>query len=198
VKKTTKAAEKFWPAKEVKELAEVLIEEHHQHLIGRTILYVFRSKASKKANRIRYAEAKRVSGLNAFLAYHRLQEEELEALRESGELPEKFLLVVVGHDMWSFLEPSQRVALIDHGLCHFGADGKPRGHDVEEFRQVIERHGLWMPVLKDFGETAAEALQQQTFDFEKFDKAKATPTPKSPQPRGKKKPAGRRRAEAHA
>lgn len=30
-----------------------------------------------------------------------------------------------------------------------------RGHDVEEFREVVERHGAWKPDLAEF----AEALQ---------------------------------------
>ena len=39
-----------------------------------------------------------------------------------------------------------RTALIDHELCHcigFEDKWKIRGHDVEEFNEIIERYGLW-------------------------------------------------------
>lgn len=43
--------------------------------------------------------------------------------------------------------------------------GEPRwfiqGHDLEEFRAVIERHGLWQPDVVDFGRVVQEVLPLQ-------------------------------------
>jgi hypothetical protein len=38
------------------------------------------------------------------------------------------------------------------------------GHDVEEFRAVIERHGLWKADLRKFAETAIQHRQPTLFD----------------------------------
>jgi hypothetical protein len=72
--------------------------------------------------------------------------------------------------MWTTLSKEQRVALVDHELCHFEVeypddDEKQRtihitGHDVEEFTAVIERHGAWRPPLEDLARAAGETPGQ--------------------------------------
>jgi hypothetical protein len=39
-----------------------------------------------------------------------------------------------------------------------------QGHDIEEFRGVIERHGLWRPDLCQFAEEAVKHRQPTLFD----------------------------------
>lgn len=81
----------------------------------------------------------------------------------------------------------QRAALVDHELCHFtreeweepdpkvqskwvtvyGAATDPdswgiREHDVEEFSEIIERHGLWDIGIETFAEAVREADHQMT------------------------------------
>lgn len=55
---------------------------------------------------------------------------------------------------WSKLTPPQRIALVDHELAHCGRDLEKGwvmiAHDVEEFRSIVERWGLWTPDLRDF------------------------------------------------
>ena len=76
----------------------------------------------------------------------------------------------------SDFSPQQLRALIDHELCHGTVavnakgetkeqeDGRPvyrvRKHDVEEFREIVERYGLWKADLEAFGVTAGKAAQQ--------------------------------------
>ncbi|SDU42295.1 putative metallopeptidase [Jiangella alkaliphila] len=68
---------------------------------------------------------------------------------------------------WELLNEKQRVALVDHELCHFEVieddevDGgrrlATRGHDLEEFTAVVERHGLWRPEVEAFAGAAIGA-----------------------------------------
>lgn len=58
-------------------------------------------------------------------------------------------VIWVALDWWNRFKPEQKVALVDHELCHcyIDADDKPKilPHDVEEFNCILERHGLWWP-----------------------------------------------------
>jgi hypothetical protein len=155
----------FWKASDVRDIAESLIPDFHPHLAEKTILYVFRSEASEKKGRVVLGTARKVSGLNAYLAFRDMLESQdlsqrlLPALtgeaRQSAPAAPSFYVIEIAHDTWLRLEGPQRIALVDHELAHIGDDGMV-GHDVEEFREVIERHGLWKPDLKEF----AKAMRQ--------------------------------------
>lgn len=146
----------FWSAREVKDIARELITDFHPYLADETIVYIFRSEHSEKDGDAVYGTAKKVSGLNAYLAFRSIHGGE-----EDGPIaPESFYIIDIAHDVWLALTGPQRIALVDHELSHIGADGM-RGHDVEEFRGVIERHGLWRPNLVDF---IAAAQQEPLFD----------------------------------
>lgn len=131
-------------AHDAKPIGEALIKDYHRHLLttDTPLLYIFRSQHTLSNGRVVFAKAKRVTGMNAFLAYRQLFEEE-------GDYPPVINVIEIAKDVWFHLQPKQRVALIDHELCHFGDDGTMRGHDVEEFRAVIDRHGLWRPEIQD-------------------------------------------------
>jgi len=71
----------------------------------------------------------------------------------------------------------QKAALLDHELCHCSVklddygepettdDGRPawciRKHDVEEFSEVVARHGLWRYELERFARAALEAQKRK-------------------------------------
>lgn len=60
-------------------------------------------------------------------------------------------------DHWEDAKEKERKALLDHELCHCtGAPlaWKMRGHDVQEFTAIVQRHGLWYPDLDTFVGTA--------------------------------------------
>ena len=79
------------------------------------------------------------------------------------------LVVTINKVAWPALSARQRVALVDHELCHFEKDvddgGDPKwllvGHDVEEFTGVIQRHGLWSRDVENF---VSEARQLRLFE----------------------------------
>jgi hypothetical protein len=74
-------------------------------------------------------------------------------------------VIEVDTDTWEIFDMSQRLALLDHELCHMAGrdmneegvfgEWKLRGHDIEEFVPVVQRHGIWRPALKDL----ARAIQ---------------------------------------
>ncbi len=83
-------------------------------------------------------------------------------------------VILLNHEAWNAadFDASQQRALIDHELCHcavkYDADGevqldkreKPvwrmRSHDVEEFADVVSRHGHWKADLLLFAQAALE------------------------------------------
>ncbi len=70
--------------------------------------------------------------------------------------------VTLAWEWWQEATTAQQQALIDHELSHFEADDEHerlriRGHDVEEFIEIMARHGAWTDGLK----YAKGALQQR-------------------------------------
>lgn len=83
-------------------------------------------------------------------------------------------VLLLNHEVWNsadFSEAQMR-ALIDHDLCHLDVvtdtNGEPkldeegrkvyriRKHDVEEFLEIVARHGCWKDDLRRFAEHAME------------------------------------------
>lgn len=141
----------------VKAIATHLIDEYHRDLADVRIEYVFRDKASKSKGKVTLGSARRVSGLNAWLAGDRDE--------VSGE---DFFVIEVAEDEWAELSDEQRIALVDHELHHCVYDTNDFGepalsiapHDVEEFAAVIRRHGLWKPDVEHFGRVILDQGEQ--------------------------------------
>jgi len=79
-------------------------------------------------------------------------------------LGERDFVMLVNWTTWGALEVPQRIALIDHELCHAGVDAETGKwgllhHDVEEFGDVVRRWGLWLPDLKEFGTVIRAQLE---------------------------------------
>lgn len=92
-------------------------------------------------------------------------------------------VLILNEEHWRILQPEQRLALVDHELCHLApaldantldqrvdAHGKKlwriRKHDIEEFRGVVERHGLYKSDLSDFVKAAAQSKALPLFPME--------------------------------
>jgi hypothetical protein len=82
-------------------------------------------------------------------------------------------IITVSGDVWGSLTDVQRLALIDHELCHCFKDedgaGNPVwrtvGHDIEEFFAIIRRHGAWREEIKSALRAYEESKQVTMFDF---------------------------------
>jgi predicted metallopeptidase len=97
-------AKEYSSAPEVREIAERLIEILKPELEGFEIRYVFCSETIKHSGREAMALARKITGLNAYLAGH----------------SEGFFLIEVSRPLWDALSVDQRIALVHHELCHFG------------------------------------------------------------------------------
>ena len=63
-----------------------------------------------------------------------------------GENEECDFIITINRDIWEMLNEDERMALIDHELGHCwvaGTEYKIAGHDIEDFHDVIRRHGRW-------------------------------------------------------
>lgn len=152
-------ATRYTYAPEVEEIARKLIREHHRHLTNVEIKYVFSDKPMRRGGKETWATARKVGSLAAFLAGQ-------DADDEQGT----FFVITVTEPIWNLLSPEKRTALIDHELCHCWVDldsEEPKlvlvGHDLEEFVQVIARHGLWHDEVTKFTEVAGPLLQKSLF-----------------------------------
>jgi hypothetical protein len=134
------------------ELMERAIEEWHSDLVPCRIvlLWVYRTKEDKDG-RLVLGRCHPVT----------------EADRELHQYDRK---IDLNREAWEVLSLEQRLALVDHELCHIGPDldgdgeqkmdghGKLKWrmvkHYIEEHLEIVERHGLYKADLARFAETA--------------------------------------------
>ncbi len=116
-----------------------LIEKFHKHLRDARIGFLFRSQASRSQGLIVLAKAQLVTA-----RWKPLLKEELD------------FIIWIAENYWvEELTAKQRTALLDHELCHCAGEWGEwtmRGHDIEEFNQILSRHGEWHPALEEAGE----------------------------------------------
>lgn len=162
-------------APEVEAIANTLIPLHHRHLASVPVRYIYRSEAASRNGKIVYGTAQKIGGRTAFLVG-------LDAhVGVETDVGEPFFLVEIARDEWDEMSEDKRRALVDHELCHCvvetDKDGLPalklRGHDLEEFCDIVERHGLWRRDIEDFAKVAAQQLE---FGWVAFDGGEPVPT----------------------
>ena len=127
-------------APEVREIAEKLIEIFKPELEAFEIRYIFGNENPKKDGREVSALARKVTGLNAYLA----------------GWTEGFFVMEVGLPVWEVLPSDQKIALVHHELCHFGINDIGNlwiiPHDTEEFTEIAKVHGSYHDGLIMFDE----------------------------------------------
>ena len=137
------ATQEYTAAPEVAEVAKGVIERWHTDLAGADIRYAFADELPYDKQKRVLAKTKKASRWEQYLT--------------QGAV----LFVVVDAGAWAAMPPEKRIALIDHELCHVVGDGTgeidTRTHDLEEFNEVISRHGAWTEDIEDFLRTAEEA-----------------------------------------
>jgi hypothetical protein len=163
VRKLPKDPTRWIEAPEVKDIADRLIPKYHAHLRSwaEEIRYVFRNEAQVSKGRTVWGKAHKIAGLPCYLATN--APGDLNAFDDVPPPPADMFVMEIAADIWAKLTPKQQEALVDHELMHFtiemddnaGLVRGIRGHDVEEFSAIAERHGAWKPDLAEF----AEALQ---------------------------------------
>jgi len=130
----------FEAADNVESIAQGLIPNYHAELATARILYVFSSDCWTKNGRELWGKVQKFSGFNEWAI-------------------EKDFVVMVALEKWNDLTEPQRTALVDHLLS--GCTGeededtgeykwKMRDPEVQEFTDVLFRHGVWHEGLRDF------------------------------------------------
>lgn len=153
----------YSPADEPRKIGYELIKKHHDHLLGRRVEFLFVERKDKDGNsqaitrrgKSLYGQAKLVTGLNAYLGTHDLD-----------ELQPFFVILITKH-FWTSASDLFKQALVDHELCHCEYDSETDKystveHDVTEFTQIVKRHGLWNPGVEAFVKSA----KQQSLAFD--------------------------------
>jgi hypothetical protein len=100
----------------------------------------------------------------------------LGACKKATDLDREFrdfdLVIMLNSAAWKSFDPKRKLAVIDHYLCRAAVSEdkngdpifderdrkcyRPRRPDIEEFKGVISRHGLYMNDLVDFFRAASE------------------------------------------
>lgn len=126
----------------VVELVREVVAENHYRLQNSRIAVIMKDKATKTRGQVVLGTAEKFP----------------DKLKPLTNINYDFLLAFA-YDEWLGLDPDQKRALVDHELCHceYNEEMEPtmRGHDVEEFIEIIERHGFWKPQLRQM----ANAIQ---------------------------------------
>lgn len=160
----------------VRALAGPLVQHHHPHLTDAKLLFIFTDQRRKRCDRVRLGSAGKLTALQRFLSSG------MDSVQDGADF-----IIMIDENEWSRLDTAARTALVDHELCHCAVfvkmtDEKPaywrrlaadddkhqyewkwgmRGHDIEEFGEVLYRHGFWKPDALEhrFGEIVAMQLK---------------------------------------
>lgn len=134
----------------VYEIVESLVEKHHTHLADAAIAIAWRFGWKANADgRVTLGQVKKGSDLDR-------------------ELHGFDFVILLNHEAVNggTLKQPQLKALIDHELCHCQVSRDQNGgvktdengrtvyrirkHDIEEFQEIVARHGLWKDELEAF------------------------------------------------
>jgi hypothetical protein len=146
-------------APEARRMGTKLINQYHRHLLNATIVYLFSDQKATKAGRPVMAKTKKLSPLERFLG---------QGYSEGDDAGADYVILFYAEE-WGKLTPAQQLALVDHELCHMTVEfdeetDEPswglQGHDLEEFRAVVQRHGLWQPDVEEFAATVQQLSLQ--------------------------------------
>lgn len=156
----------YRPAPEVADIAQDLIGEHHTHLTNRKIVYIFRDSPQKRAGTEIWGKARKVGGLNAFLNAQADGALDLEHAYDE-EADHSYFVIEIAEPIWHELDETGRRALVDHELSHCEVHISDSGkeslriipHNLEEFTEVVRRHGLWKSELRRFAKVTNEQLE---------------------------------------
>jgi len=105
-----------------------------------------------------------------------------QCVRNSGvhrELADYDFIIVLNKSAWDEFTKEQKLALLDHELCHIMPSEDKNGehqqddhgrklfrtrrHDIEEFSDVVRRHGLYKKDLEKLAEIVARKTAQPLF-----------------------------------
>ena len=134
---------------DVLEMVQQLVRDFHPNLMMAKIGVIFRDEAPSSGGNEVWAKAAKADA-------------KTNALLEGAGQDTLDFLIWIAQNVWDHLETDQRRALIDHELTHCGGfegSWQMRGHDFEEFTDIVERYGFWRPSLFKATPAFKKALQ---------------------------------------
>jgi len=145
----------FSIAEDGRRIAEELIPQFHADLVDVPILYIYTYKEKKKSGKRILGTLKKASGLTRWLSRGYCS-------ADSEDMREAEYIMTLDWGFWhNEATNAQRYALVDHELCHAEVTfddetDEPnyglKGHDIEEFGIIVERHGLYLLDLQVFAD----------------------------------------------
>ena len=145
--------ETFHNAEQPAAIAKVILPPVHSHLLNANIAYVFKKEMKTRSRRILGKAGKAGSKIEFFAGFD--------------------FVIEFNWEEWLIASNHQRVALVDHELCHFGREEDEKTgatkwvlveHDVEEFGAIVNRWGLWKSDLMAFAGAVVHAQQLGMFE----------------------------------
>lgn len=131
----------YAPSPEVEQIAEKLVKLFKSELEAFEIRYIFCNENPKKDGRECIGLARKVVGLNAYLA----------------GCAEGFFVLETGKPAYDALDENGKLAYVLHELCHFGISDEGNisliPHDIQEFCEVVKVFGAYRPDLQVFYES---------------------------------------------
>ena len=142
-------------------LLKQMRKENHSHIAEARIALAWRHRVkSDKDGIVKLGQCVKNSGI------HR-------------EYADYDFFIVLNKMAWDAFTKEQKMALLDHELCHImpseDKNGEPqqddrgrklfrtRRHDIEEFSEIVRRHGLYKRDLERFAEVIAKKQAQPLF-----------------------------------
>lgn len=123
---------------EIEHIAEKLIAEHHKHLQGAAIAYLMHKVDNDKKDPLALPEKRQ--GQAHKMASAKIVPDNYHALCGFN------FLLTVDERFWILFDGLKKIALIDHELKHMRRDIDGfycASHDLEEFSDIVIRHGMW-------------------------------------------------------
>ena len=159
------AASKWEHSPEIAKMAKPVIDEYHPHLVNARIAYIIQDGMQGSSKRPKAGTMAKPAGKATFL--HDFD-----------------FIMTISRDFWDSKSTGhkEKVALIDHELCHADGEEKEDGewkwsirhHDVEEFAEIVQRRKLWHEELVRFQGLPVVELKRMIEDGPKSEQLRTT------------------------
>lgn len=151
----------YVPNEEAAQIAADLIPKYHPRLAGLKIAHLLNVKVPKKVSKKSKKPVKQPrQGSKVTIAKCSKVTTKTQALAEQD------IHFVIEYDslIWDAMPVEKRTAVVDHELCHCGSDADGVyliKHTLEDFKEILQRHGFWKADVEDFARTVLQVAAQR-------------------------------------
>jgi len=142
------------------EIADGLIAAHHTHLLEAKIAFAWHDGWNEDPDgRVRLGQAKKGSDLDRELHLYDFFILLNRAALTAANFTRKQMTALIDHELCHCqvkLHPDGEVAVDDRGRIVY----RMRKHDIEEFSEVVKRHGLYTGDLEHFADQCMKAAEE--------------------------------------